>query len=881
MQTSAAIGDTNDCKTMVTMKNSLIGHLEKLQVGFFKELSTLKTKSESVCTAQAVDKRSKPSVCCPNLSSFKAGYFIPKGYASTCTSGNAQTFSPIGDYKLDPLNLLATSKSVTMLKLKFQGNGKHSSMVSDCCSFRSSTPSTCYKNEYYYSHSIDTEIASMVSETAAINQADAKIAAAKEYIKNLKDLKVRDIQTMKGICDNESVRANGAAGGNNNFNFMAVNIATKGCQCATATCTAAEVAACTTTVNTCRIGSVVQDKFKSCIKEYGLTINNAETITQSIAVVDKVIELVNGLTTLANTPVGGPHSYKPKTPDASKDVSLAVALLEKSHSPSAVASAAISEVTTLIEQNSAALVKPCPVNQVCIKTKIIDLIKQIRAKLVKSQVDIRSYASKMRTGCATTAKEQLDLFNIAVKKYEERRTETATQYANIQTAIGASSTAETNRGEAQVKRNANLRLREMNSEKCMNYLNFFDNEIIMRTHELMVLKKAMEIIQTMACHKSGTVAPTAYPTQIPPTAQPTRTPTAYPTSVPTFTPTAFPTTQPTDAPTNVAATPAPTAFPTQEPTHTAYPTWAPTAVPTNDPTAVPTFSPTAYPTAFPTVSPTVKATASPTDEPTAFPTPAPTAYPSAYPTQAPTAYPTSQPTTTPTPAPTYTHAPTAAPTTYVETRTCKQGTYAFKAGVFGTEAQYKDKHMIQFNTPHYMQHQKYQLPSMKHGECTAVDTEFNMERTGIWTLKGIQTVKHSYHCCGNDQVYGAIGFVQAKGAVVIKCCAGASGACDAIAPTNVDLCNSPNADYCGLLGANMKWESSTYSASKQVPLAPVAAACGAGQFQYISPSTSKKYCLKYSHNGVANVKTEVPTNSPTLPPTPKPPTVAPTPKKAV
>merc|ERR1719311_1901040 len=124
--------------------------------------------------------------------------------------------------------------------------------------------------------------------------------------------------------------------------------------------------------------------------------------------------------------------------------------------------------------------------------------------------------------------------------------------------------------------------------------------------------------------------------------------------------------------------------------------------------------------------------------------------------------------------------------------------------------------MLQFNVPLYMEFQKYQINDMNYGQCVTINTEYNNEKTGSYTLKGVNTVQHSYHCCGNNQLYGAIGFVAKEKtdmhgttiAYTVDVCT--TTTCTKVTANTHDLCASPAADYCALFGHNMVYESNTF-----------------------------------------------------------------------
>merc|ERR1711865_433742 len=91
--------------------------------------------------------------------------------------------------------------------------------------------------------------------------------------------------------------------------------------------------------------------------------------------------------------------------------------------------------------------------------------------------------------------------------------------------------------------------REINTQKCQDYMVYYDNELQEDVKELLVLKKAIDIIKHIKCDdliksRSPTPVPTPVPTPAP---RITPSPTPVPTPVPTPNPTTPPTPVPTPA----------------------------------------------------------------------------------------------------------------------------------------------------------------------------------------------------------------------------------------------------------------------------------------------------------------------------------------------
>jgi len=376
-----------------------------------------------------------------------------------------------------------------------------------------------------------------------------------------------------------------------------------------------------------------------------------------------------------------------------------VALLEEAHASatSKVAQEALSKAMELVQA-----AKGSRISQVhSIFLKLIQRLEESRTKMVKYAKQVTDEAN---TNAQTLFEKRVTVLALASVKTGEQSTMESSKATNTVSISGMPKQI-TDEKKLYID---DLKLREENSKKCTTFMNFYDSETQTSTAELLILKKAIDIIRHIKCTTNPpTGAPTAFPTAPPtafPTTQPTMSPTAYPTTAPTAAPTSYPTVAfcaagdykfmskvftGDFAKRSMYSVPvyakgvtynvkqlAVSKCATIETSHLnsaglvekikhqykcclkggLYGSMA-TATASHD---LCSSADAQYCELFganmysgnvdPSLAEVSAPTANPTAPPTAFPTAQPTAYPTAQPTQAPTAYPTAQPTAAPTAA---------------------------------------------------------------------------------------------------------------------------------------------------------------------------------------------------------------------------------------
>ena len=177
--------------------------------------------------------------------------------------------------------------------------------------------------------------------------------------------------------------------------------------------------------------------------------------------------------------------------------------------------------------------------------QVIALLKQILGDMESSKAKIDKYKS---TSQSEADAQITNLVNQIQNLKGERETGLLHKARLIDSMAGyvsdvATKTDEISSGKAQWALQYDQR--ELNSEKCIAFMNFYDAETQTNTEELLILKKTIDIIKHITCE--ATSQPTAFPTAFPTTSptEITSSPTAYPTRAPTAVPTGAPTAQPT------------------------------------------------------------------------------------------------------------------------------------------------------------------------------------------------------------------------------------------------------------------------------------------------------------------------------------------------
>jgi len=178
--------------------------------------------------------------------------------------------------------------------------------------------------------------------------------------------------------------------------------------------------------------------------------------------------------------------------------------------------------------------------------KVIDLLKQILGDMESSKAKIETY----KTTSQAEADSQIDNLVAQITNLKTERETGLLHKARLTDSMaGYTTDVSTKQGEIDAEKiqwALKYDQRELNSDKCIKFMNFFDDETQTNTEELLILKKTIDIIKHITCEATSqpTAFPTAFPTTSPtvltnsPTAYPTREPTAVPTGAPTKAPTA-------------------------------------------------------------------------------------------------------------------------------------------------------------------------------------------------------------------------------------------------------------------------------------------------------------------------------------------------------
>ena len=178
-------------------------------------------------------------------------------------------------------------------------------------------------------------------------------------------------------------------------------------------------------------------------------------------------------------------------------------------------------------------------------TEVIRLLKQILGDMQSSQAKINTYM----TTSQAEADQQITNLVAQITNTKSERAEAMLHKARLVDSMsGYTVDIGTKEGEiANEKTSWALKYteRELNSQKCIDFMTYFDDETQTNTEELLILKKTIDIIKHITCE--ATIQPTAFPTAFPTTSptELTNSPTAYPTRAPTAVPTGAPTAQPT------------------------------------------------------------------------------------------------------------------------------------------------------------------------------------------------------------------------------------------------------------------------------------------------------------------------------------------------
>jgi hypothetical protein len=197
-----------------------------------------------------------------------------------------------------------------------------------------------------------------------------------------------------------------------------------------------------------------------------------------------------------------------------------VALLEsaqsqKSHSP--VATEALKKTMQLVEAHKADTHDSAAV------TAVINLLDEVIAKLEASKAQTTTYEAQMVQDEATEIASLYANMHAVWGEYITDVTtlsglqEQATNYEDPET--------DTMLDNYKTEWVADWNLREQNARQCMEFMTYYDSETLTNTGELLILKKAIDIIKNIGCgpNNLATISPTE--AVVVPTLAPTPAPT--------------------------------------------------------------------------------------------------------------------------------------------------------------------------------------------------------------------------------------------------------------------------------------------------------------------------------------------------------------------
>jgi len=509
----------------------LLKKLESVKVTLWKESASLATKAAGVCTDKPPAKRAGGEAkCCTKIGHRS---YTPTGF-SQCAK--AKTFDPVGSYQTDTGPLDWT----------------HSTMIKDCCIIKGNTPSQCWTNEWYYTsqlvHYNQTTADSKAQITATQALIDAVTATLAQRETDINAYKT----SLKTMCLRK-VPVNYAS-------FSGVDCSSKWPDCTS--------------------GKIV-DQNVSCTKTIDNAKHNGDSMIASVNVIKKVWQWLAppGTSWLAPAAGGGTvlltasanaagtstlfsgtnthrtstsSSYSAADPTVAPSIApistvvSMVSMLETAKTHSAIANAGLDEAIQLIETASAATRSLGGNAGSAMWIKVETLLKKLLTKLVEAQDKMYTFAKTVRAECDKQCRADISEYNVLVTTKEAYQAQKGQAQKDKASHIILKSHYQDVVSNTADQYANTIKLREMNVEKCINYQSYFDVETVTRTNELLVLKKAIDIILHISC---TTTAPTPAPT-----VKATDSPTAYPTANPTSTPTGYPTpmvtqtAQPTPAP---------------------------------------------------------------------------------------------------------------------------------------------------------------------------------------------------------------------------------------------------------------------------------------------------------------------------------------------
>lgn len=502
------LGTTLKCKECILpVLHGLIEQLAKIKKTLWAERKKFNTKATAACTSKPPSSRHDAyTKCC--ASNFGGGY-RPLGF-----TGCAKKTIEITNMQRTELQLSTDLQFPARHNTPRWYGPAHARTINQCCD----TGSVCYNNEYRYSRHLLALQSKTSSAFRNYHHQQMLISALNSGIT------VREMEISSFITDIEKI-----------------------CKHKTCKWTAAASVQCIrldidTYVHSCVSGHLL-DQWAKGNATLTQTTRQTTHLHTTQTVLKKVIDLVKTKEQ--------PKSRANAAASASNNgaaVVESIQLLEQSKTlqgASLISNMAIDQATELIQSATAA---GSSTNWV----QVIFLLNELLGKVKDQYTKHLNYAKSLQGASARETFERVTEIKSYSRGVSAKQAEIGTLHGRKGTAQSSSAMFKQLETDGRSEYGKYWKLRELNTQKCQSTLSYYDAEEVARSRELLILRKAISILQLLNCHSSYldmTRRPT--PLSRTPTPVPSPFPTASPTLLHTFAPTSA---QPifTKAPTPVA-----------------------------------------------------------------------------------------------------------------------------------------------------------------------------------------------------------------------------------------------------------------------------------------------------------------------------------------
>jgi hypothetical protein len=475
----------------------LVIELKEVTHEVWQAQHTMETQAETVCTSKLPQARiGGAAKCCSGGLHISA--YTPSGLA---VCGGPSTFSPpAADASEDKFSYDHDKRGY------YYDDPRHASTVAqDCCD----TTSTCETNDATLYDEIKAKKTFMDSEKASLIDVNLKIRAAHDHMAlQLEHIRLNRAETVT-ICEMSA---------------------------------AAETQATTTHMWPATLAAAKNGTLKCISGQVPRLLARSEAVTAKvtadIAAVTLVIDVIGKCVTFLERSGDGEDGtmlFAGNTHAAAPEVETYIELLEGTASrvsASEQSVKALRDATKLLESQGRD------------GANVITLLNQISADMQATKGKMETYRTQQEHDANLQATNLVEQVGNLVLKISDAQT----IHTTVQQKLGGwetdKETHTTNLESTLEQYVLKLNERELYSGKCIDFMRWFDAETLTNTEEILILKRAIEIIKHISCEASEapTLAPTPFPTH---TYYPTPYPTPYPTRFPTPNATAHVTQAPT------------------------------------------------------------------------------------------------------------------------------------------------------------------------------------------------------------------------------------------------------------------------------------------------------------------------------------------------